>query len=410
MATIVEEMQQLVVEAEKNVPPKNALAAEIQDKLRIIDANPEQDNLAKIAITKEIFEQIKKSLAETVKSMEKNPSMFSRAAEFWGELPMWQKIIGGLVLTLPTLIIGIATHIGFLLAICGVTTVTYAAGGIILDDHHKCSTSTTESLQKGILGLADLLELTINALNVIREQLAKEVAKFTQENTKLEESIHVLSAHIDSLDAQVRAASKMTEALVDTKNDIMEASNLLKEGINQEKSRLEQSHLKLERISEAYGSSQTELANKMGEVTQIKTALATEVSRARMIIDTLQSSISDLSKVAIGSEEQRQAFQRKLDVFLSDTETSFHQVVERICDAEKKLVRVQKELERANERYFELLKIQGAHIDRLEGLGAEPQGKSPRLAKALSQHGLYAGAAMLIPTENRIESSIQQQI
>lgn len=239
MATNEEELQLLIeIDTPKAIDQEELQKIpieEIQTKLQRInsDDDPEQDKLQKITITKEIFEQIRKSLQETVKSMEKNPSIFSRAAEYWGALPLWQKIIGGVALTVPTLIIGIVAHIGFLLAICGVTAVTYTAGGLILDDHHKCSTSAVESLQKGILGLADLLELTINALDIIRQQLAVEIQRFVKENARLVENIDALSKQIDEIDKQVMATSKVNIALGETKDGLEAVSGVLKEGVTQ---------------------------------------------------------------------------------------------------------------------------------------------------------------------------------
>lgn len=389
-------------EIENTLPPTNIkeevkpinLEEEIQTKLRTLREDTEEDKLKKITITKEIFDQIRKSLEETVKSMEKNPSLFSRAADFWGELPLWQKILGGVALTLPTLIIGIAANVGFLLAICGVTAVTYTAGGLILDDHHKCSTTAVESLQKGILGLADLLELTINALNVIREQLEAEISKFALENERLTENIDALSKQIDAVDKQVRAASKINESLNITKEGLAEVAQTLTEGVTQQSDLLKKAQEKLNHINDAYGMSQKELSEKIAEIGKIKTELGEDLNRAKAMIDVLGNTISLLASTKIDDEEQRKAFQEKLDVFLKDKESSFLQIADRICEAEKKLALVQKELELANARYQELLEIQGKHIDRLANLGKRsskaPTSTEVSIGESLSKNGIYA--------------------
>lgn len=371
---------------------------EIITKLTKINREEKQDNLKKILITQELFEQIKKSLTETVKNMEKNPSFFSRAADFWGELPLWQKILGGAVLTVPTLLIGIAAHIGFLLAICGVTTVIYAGGGIILDDHHKCSTSVIESLQKGILGLADLLELTINALEVIRKQLEAEILRFSNENEKLTQNINSLSEQIDAIEIQVMASSEVNKFLSETKNGLDKASNSLKEEVALQTDLLHQNQKKLNRINEAFGSSQKELAEKISEIAKVKTDLGEELTRAKMVIDALGATISEFS-ATIGNEEKQKAFQEKLDIFITDKESSFLQIAERICAAEQKLAIVQKELENTNVRYQELLEIQKGHIDRLEELRRRsPQETSS--GEGLSQQGFYAIKKEMFPSNN----------
>ncbi|KTD11888.1 inclusion membrane protein A [Legionella gratiana] len=418
MATNTVELQDFIdIDKEKDTKEetenellKKTVEEEIQAKLKVLSENTEENRLKKITITKEIFEQIRKSLEDTVKSMEKNPSLFSRAAEFWGELPLWQKILGGVALTLPTLIIGIAANVGFLLAICGVTAITYTAGGLILDDHHKCSSTAVESLQKGILGMADLLELTINALNVIREQLAIEISKFAQENKRLTENIDALSKQIDAVDKQVRATSKINETLTMTKEGLEHVAQTLTEGVTQQTDLLQRAQEKLNFINEAYGSSQKELAEKILEVQKVRTELGEDLNRAKVMIDTLGMAISEFSST-INNEEKQKAFQEKLDVFLQDKESSFLQIAERICAAEQKLVIVQKELETANVRYQELLERQGKQIDRLESLGKKSlKAKEPSIGESLSKNGLYANSKKDKDPEETQESQLTQKL
>ncbi|MCE0722022.1 MULTISPECIES: LegC2/C7 family Dot/Icm T4SS effector [Legionella] len=413
MATNEEELQQLIaIDTPKETELEELQKApveEIQTKLQLINTDTESDKLQKITITKEIFEQIRKSLQDTVKSMEKNPSIFSRAAEYWGELPLWQKIIGGVALTVPTLIIGIVAHIGFLLAICGVTAVTYTAGGLILDDHHKCSTSAVESLQKGILGLADLLELTINALDIIRQQLAAEIQKFAKENAQLEEHIEQISKQIDAIDREVMATSKVNAALGETKDGLEAVSGLLKEEVTQQVDFLKQNQEKLDRITEAYNSSQKELSDRVFEVQKVRTELGEDLNRAKAMIDTLHLAISQLSTSAIGNEEQRRAFQEKLDVFIKNKESSFLLIADRICDAERKLALVQKELENSNVRYHELLKIQERHIDKLQTLSTPPD-QAPQVTpvgELLNKNGFYAVKQEMPLSGTEIRTSLE---
>lgn len=405
MATNTEELQALVTidtendlkEVTETTPLQTNLEEEIQAKLKVL-SDTEENKFKKMTITKEIFEQIRQSLENTVKSLEKNPSLFSRAADFWGELPLWQKILGGVALTLPTLIIGIAANVGFLLAICGVTAVTYTAGGLILDDHHKCSTSVVESLQKGILGLADLLELTINALNVIREQLEIEISKFAQENQRLVENINFLSTQIDAVDKQVRATSKINETLTITKEGLQSVANTLTEGVNQQTDLLQRAQEKLYYINEAYGTSQRELAEKILEIGMVRKELGEDLHNAKLMIDALGSAISEFSST-IGNEEKQRVFQEKLDDFLKNKEASFLLISTRICEAEEKLERVQKELENTNAEYRKLLERQVKQVDILEGLDLHglsqklskaQSSKEPSIGESLSKNGLYA--------------------
>ncbi|WP_454781565.1 LegC2/C7 family Dot/Icm T4SS effector [Legionella sp. WA2022007384] len=397
MATNAEELQHLIeidtTQTKEIESAPTTLEEKIKSQLKILNEDTGQDKLQKITITKELFDEIKKSLQNTIQSMEKNPSIFSRAAEYWGELPLWQKIIGGVALTVPTLIIGIMAHVGFLLALCGVTAVTYAAGGVILDDHHKCSTSAVESLQKGILGLADLLELTISALEIIRKQLVVEIQKFAKENEILVANISDLSKQIDEIDKQVRATTNINTVLGETKDGLVAVSSVLKEGVAQHTDLMKQNQEKLVHFTEAYGATRKELSEKIEEIKKVKLDLEMELNKARSMVETLSSTISQLSNTVMG-EDQRHAFQEKLDAFIEQKEGTFSGIATHMEQSGKQLGLVQKDLESTNHQYRELLKIQEQHLNALVTLKTQvPSEQTPNatpVSELLSTKGFYA--------------------
>ncbi|WP_454784805.1 LegC2/C7 family Dot/Icm T4SS effector [Legionella sp. WA2024007413] len=410
MATNVEELQHLIEIDTPQTKPIDSEQVPIEERvkaqLKILNEDTGQDKLQKITITKELFDEIKKSLQNTIKSMEKNPSIFSRAAEYWGELPLWQKIVGGVVLTVPTLIIGIMAHVGFLLALCGVTAVTYTAGGVILDDHHKCSTSAVESLQKGILGLADLLELTISALEIIRKQLVVEIQKFAKENATLVENIEHLSKQIDEIDKQILATSGINKALGETKDGLEAVSSQLKDDVSLNAEFLQQNQVKLDRITEAYSNSKKELAEKIEEIKKVKLELEAELSRARMMVETLSSTVKELSNTVIG-EDQRNAFKEKIDAFIQQKEGTFLGIATDFERSGQKFKQVQQELETTNGKYEELLKKQEEHITVLATLRNQaPTEQMPRTSfgELLGKNGIYA-TKQETPTQDGTPSS-----
>ncbi|QMT61858.1 LegC2/C7 family Dot/Icm T4SS effector [Legionella sp. PC997] len=410
MATNVEELQHLIEIDTPQTKPIDSEQVPIEERvkaqLKILNEDSGQDKLQKITITKELFDEIKKSLQNTIKSMEKNPSIFSRAAEYWGELPLWQKIVGGVVLTVPTLIIGIMAHVGFLLALCGVTAVTYTAGGVILDDHHKCSTSAVESLQKGILGLADLLELTISALEIIRKQLVVEIQKFAKENATLVENIEQLSKQIDEIDKQILATSGINKALGETKDGLEAVSSQLKDDVSLNAEFLQQNQVKLDRITEAYSNSKKELAEKIEEIKKVKLELEAELSRARMMVETLSSTVKELSNTVIG-EDQRNAFKEKIDAFIQQKEGTFLGIATDFERSGQKFKQVQQELETTNGKYEELLKKQEEHITVLATLRNQaPTEQMPRTSfgELLGKNGIYA-TKQETPTQDGTPSS-----
>jgi hypothetical protein len=70
-----------------------------------------------IVTTKNKIQQIKTNLNQLIQAMNHNPSLLSRAASFWNEIPLWQKITAGVVLTVPLLIIGIMANLAALITL-----------------------------------------------------------------------------------------------------------------------------------------------------------------------------------------------------------------------------------------------------------------------------------------------------
>lgn len=213
------------------------------------------DSLQSIALTQEHLAQVKKSLGAIVDSLHDNPSLISRAAAFWGELPLWQRIVGGVAISGPTLIIGAAAHIGFLITISGVSALAYTTSGIVLDDHHYHTKSIAQKLKEGIFGVAEILELTIGALDTIRKKLAIEIDKFKEENEKLAHNITRLNEEVETLSAQVEVYVETEKLLRKSKEDLEKTASSLK--------------LDLEKQSEQYEINQKELEKIRGNTPEV---------------------------------------------------------------------------------------------------------------------------------------------
>ena len=163
----------------------------------------ELESLNRINSAKNDLIKVKETLGTIIDTMANNPSLISRAAKAWGELPLWQKILGGVVVSGPVLAAGLFAHVGVLMVIGGVNGLAYTASGIILDDHHVHTVDIAKKLKEGIFSLADLLQITINALEKIVESLQVEVEKFIVENAKLANNVTELKSEVTSLTAQV---------------------------------------------------------------------------------------------------------------------------------------------------------------------------------------------------------------
>lgn len=350
-------------------------------------------NYQKILITQDIFKKIKEDLLTTIKSIEKNPSMLSRLAKFWGPLPLWQKILGGAALTVPFLILGIVANLGFLLAICGVTTIVYTGVGIVLDDHHHCSVSITESLNEGILSLADLLELTITALDIVRQKLAEEVDKFTEENEQLRQNIAALAFQIDLLGHEIAEAKKMTKSLRLTKDALEQTAKNLENKIDVQGKLLDATLLRLD--------------EKTAEFTKIKTDLELEILKVQAVASVIEASSTNLSKIVLDSKEQQQEYKEKLDAFLTDKSASFDKVGVRLKESEAKLALTQETLHRTSEHYKSLNEEQACLIEQLKTIikefMAQPQTPKPlkeHSSSGLDKIGIFSPASRLQTTND----------
>lgn len=355
---------------------------------------PDKTSLENIVATQKQISQVKASLGTIIDTMAQNPSLFTRAATYFGEIPLWQKITLGLGLSVPTLAAGIFAHVGVLLVIGGVTVVAYTGMGIVLDDHHHCNINIAERLKSGIFNLADVLQLTIDALDTIRTKLAAEIEKFKTENLKLAEHVAELGDQIDLLSAQVELYIETEKLLRETKVALEETAAKLNASTSEQTELLKQNQDELSRITKAYSKSQEQLTDKIGELTTVRVSMGLEVEKAKKVAATLQGTVSTLSGTVIDDVKQRQAFQEKLTVFLADKESSFDTIAERICMAERELTRVKDELKNSNERYNELLARQEKQIARLEALDnkitPEPMKSKDHVAELLNINGIYA--------------------
>ncbi|WP_133136354.1 LegC2/C7 family Dot/Icm T4SS effector [Legionella rowbothamii] len=358
----------------------------------------EKNDIEKLLITEDIFKKIKESLIVTIKSMEKNPSLFSRAADFWGDLPLWQKIMGGLTVTVPTLILGLVANVGFLLALCGITTLAYAGGGIILDDHHNHTVSIIDSLTKGVLGLANLLEVTITALDKIRLKLADEVEKFSSENAILKNSNEKLSEELESLGHEIKAAAELTESLKNTKESLEAAAASLKEQMLEKAELLDLNQKKLVQVTEDYHASQQHLENKIGEFALIESKLGLELEKTRKTVLTLQDTVAQLVDTVIVGERQQQEFKERMDSFFETQGNKFNSIAERIGETEQKLAVSEVKLKQNNVEYQSQLIELRDQIKRLTELGDRRQKQIENvsslptdvLINALQKRGFFA--------------------
>ena len=82
---------------DKGTSPNSTKIQKSKSAPPIDEATIDKENLKLIELTHLNINKIKEDLDNILDSMNQNPSYITRVAEFWGKLPLWQKIISGLI-------------------------------------------------------------------------------------------------------------------------------------------------------------------------------------------------------------------------------------------------------------------------------------------------------------------------
>jgi len=324
------------------------------------------DNLTKIVQAREQIAEVKKNLSTIVDSIANNPSLITRASDAWGAWPTWQKVGTGIVLTVPALLVGVATSVGSLLIIGGATGIAYTTTGLVLEDHHTCNVNIKQRLKDGILSLADVLEFTIVALDTIRLQLAEEIGKFKEENAKLVLQVSTLQDQIHTLSIQVGILVETESFLRTTKEKLQLEAQDLRTATEDQSKLLKRNQEELEAITKAYQTTQENLTGKVKELRIVREQVASEIAKTKQVSESLQKAVTTLSGVLIDDQKQREAFQAKLTKLLDGEEASALKVVERLSTTQGELEGATTDLRSNNEHHKELLVKQESLIKRLE--------------------------------------------
>lgn len=370
----------------------------LQSSPTIKKSHKNKEHLDQVLLTQKELDQIKTNLNKMIDAMAFNPSLFSRAARYWGELPLWQKIIAGGILIVPLFTIAILVQVAVLFAISIFTLITYTAGSILLDNHHRNNINSTENLKTGIAGLADALGKVILSLDALREQLGVQIEQFQQENQQLSENVSNLNDEIQSLNEQSELLKSTEKALRATQIDLEQTAGTLKISLEEQTQLQTRTQAELDQVKLGFEKNQKDLAEKISEFGAVKTQMSSEIEKGRLVVETLKGALESLSKTLLQDKKQQQAFKEKLDVFLSNEEASFHLIAERIGKAERQLVLVTAELTQTKDqldanvkRYEQLLNREEQHIIRFEKIEPSPTQK-PKASKgqALTEVGIFA--------------------
>lgn len=352
----------------------------------------ELKSLNEITSTQNKLVKVKSDLDVILSTINANPSIITKFAKEWGKIPIWQKVAGGAVISVP-LIVGIFAQAGIVLAIGVFSGVAYTASAVILDDHNSCTINIEESLKTGVQGLADVLSTIINALEKIAKDLACEIEKFKVENLRLTANIDALGFNVGQLTNQVEAFAATEKLLRNDCEQLEKTSEELKEVVDKNDSLLVKTGEELEQVKSKYEKSQKQLCEKVAELGVVRAEMGKEVEKARLVGQTLSGAMTTMSMAILSDSTNREVFQEKLDTFLANKETSFAQITTSLTDTEKELAKVKDELAEANQRNQELLDRQEDLVKRMEEVAKQYQIENMPVrvnTTGLRNHSIYA--------------------
>jgi predicted nucleic acid-binding Zn-ribbon protein len=349
-----------------------------------VETKPEpqaaSERVAQISKSKKELSQIQKDLEVLIDAMAHNPSILSRITTFWGNRPLWQKIVAGFVLIAPSLSLGIFAHLISLIVISVLTLGLYVGGSVILDDHHTHNQNATRNIKTGVLSLAEGLEVIMNALRTIGDSLAEQITLFEKENVQFEERLDTLKSRNVTLTAEVLRLQAVEEQFRQTVVDLEKTCLTLKNSVSTQQKCLDETQATLSKAKIDLERVHTQLTEKTQELNDVNKAYSAQVEQQQASNLVLQATIAKLTEVMTNDEAEQSTFHQKLDSVLSDKEGAFITISKRLAATERELSQVKTQLRAETDRCQELITRAARQVDRLEHI-------SPATA---SKIGLYA--------------------
>lgn len=348
-----------------------------------------------VVISQEQLARIREELANLLNTLDDRQSFISRLANIWGPLPLWKKVCFGLLLSSPSLAIGVVTNVAPLLALTGFTLFTYLGGGMALDNHHHCNRDTISRIRTNVLSLSNMLEIVIVSLDNIRRYFQNEVEKFKAENNRFSDSLRDFMLQTQQLFGEVESLNTTDQSLKKRREDLELTIEKLKTHSKIDKDQLKEYKLELFQICENYKKNQLELADTTSNLERVRNQLQDQVMRSEKATASLKRNLDTVLELAVGGEERRQKFQERVEEFIENKEISFDTIAARLCDVEENLAA-------DNVKYAELLSQQEIFIEKQHILiGA--------LEKQIKELKIRASDDMKIGSENQVDKAEHNQ-
>lgn len=349
-----------------------------------INPTEQANSRAFIDKTKNDLTQTQIKLGEIIDAMAHNPSMISRAAAFWGNRPIWQKIILGIVIVAPPLLVGFLAQMIVCFVISAFILSTYVFASVTLDDHHAHNKSSTQGIKSGIFGLADGLEAVIAALRGIGDGFSKQIGLFEDENEQLSRNVCELKTHNEALSEEIDALNTTEHRLRATVETLEASSSALQASASSQAALLEENQALLTQARADYQRAETELQQRIEELSQLKLEFTSEIETYKNNGLVLQDALTTCLQCIDMDEQTQHSFNERLTQFIANKEVGFLAIQQRLISAEQRLEQTQQRYDMLLSQYENQLSVGDAQIRRLQNLRFEQS------AAATAEHGIYA--------------------
>ncbi|TAL59493.1 MAG: hypothetical protein EPN84_11085 [Legionella sp.] len=321
--------------------------------------------LTEITSTQEKLNKAQQSLDDIIKALDENPSMISQVARYWESLSTIQRITAGALLVAPTLATGFVVNLAAVFAISSSAGLTVAMGGAVLDEHNYYNALGIQRVKAGVSTLGKILQATILALDKVRQDFTSAITRFQEENARLNQLVTSLDESIWKLTKDVEGHQTTEKFLQDQIAKLEEVQKSL-QGSQQEQSELfKKNQVDLDNYRNDYPKIQKKLHDTLEELGQAKQSLGAEVAKAKVVAQTLQTTVSKLVNNTIKDGQQKEAFQAKLQQFLEKSDADLMEFADTMSATQKELDDVKSQLASRNNEYSELLARQEKQLQEL---------------------------------------------
>lgn len=331
-----------------------------------VDTESAQERLKKFKQSQVDLSTVEDDINKIINAIEKNPSLISRAAHYWGELPIWQKIIAGVLLAAPSLAVGILGQFVVCFVITAFIVAGYIGSSILLDDHHNHTKHSTKNIA-GLTNLAKNLDIIKQIMLQLSTELAVQVNAFSQENIKFGTHVDDLSQKNKTLSQEVTDLTETKEKLLLTQKGLEDEVVQFKKSLQEQTDLAQETQSALNKLKVDFELNNTLLEEKTTGLDNINKRFRLKVEEYDQVISTLNSTISELvTLIHDTTPGRKESFYTNIENFIKIKDNNFLQLFDGISKQIKDLASQKERYEKSIDQYETLLEKHRILVDKYE--------------------------------------------